>query len=171
MGIKLNIVLFLGIVLILFIVFRIDLKDSTKKNILFTKELSFTDTTFTEVDTRKVQSSAFSEKGLRDQGVLLLKRLKYETKTLDTLAANYGTYDKDTMYVEGNVSFYEKEGFRYDTQYAVYDKKREVLKIPDSFSAIMNKNIIHGQRLRYNIKTKEVIAHKVNAVFYTSENR
>lgn len=166
MGLKLELILSVAILGTVVSMLHIDLKDRVTQKKPSTKELDFTYTTFVEVDTQRIQSSAFSKSGRRDQGVLSLYTLQYQAKSLDFLESAYGRYQNNYLYLEDDVKFYQNGGFRYYTDYAVYNQEREILKIPNKFVGIMQKNVIHGERLRYNMRKKEVTADAIRAVLY-----
>jgi hypothetical protein len=93
----------------------------------------------------------------------------YHTKNIELLEANSAQYNQTTMQVDGNVTLHQKEDFSYYAQHGVYDKETKILTVPSEFVGIMNENSIHGQRLRYNMQTREIIAQEIHAIFYTSE--
>ncbi len=169
MGLKLEIILTLFIVTILVVSFNIEFSHTTQKHTLPTKELEFTQTTFTEVDTNKTQGVAFSRYGIRDNGILTLHDLTYHTETIESLSAKKGTYRDDKVYLDHHIKVDQKEGFSYRMEHAVYDKKTEILKITSPFTAVMDKNIIKGRNLLYDTRKKEAYAKKIDAVVYTVE--
>ncbi len=169
MGLKLEIILILSIVAILSVALTVKIKNSQAVTKVSTKELEFTHTTFTEVDTNKTQGIAFGTHGIRDAGVLAVKNLRYHTDSIKELRAKKGTYKGDKIYLDHNITVNQKEGFDYKAEHAIYDQKTEILDIISPFTAVMNENIIHGNSLRYDTKTKEAFATDVDAVVYTKE--
>lgn len=136
---------------------------------MFTKELEFTNTTFIEVDTDTMQGKAFGTYGIRDAGVLTLDNLKYHTNNIKLLRAKKGTYKGDKLYLDGNITVNQKEGYDYSAQHAVYDKKTKILNITSAFTGVMNQNTIHGHTLRYDTQKKEAFGKRIDAVVYTAE--
>ena len=169
MGLKLETILTLGIVAILSASFMVKLSSNSSGSKTFTKELEFTNTTFIEVDTYTMQGRAFSTYGVRDKGVLTLYHIKYHTDNIELLRAKKGTYKGDKIYLDGNISLNQKEGFDYTAEHAVYDKKTEILDITSPFVALMDKNIIHGNSLRYDTRKKEAFGQMIDAVVYTDK--
>ena len=169
MGLKLEIVIIALIAAILSFTYVVKLTHSAVARKPFTKELEFTDTTFTEVDTNKTQGVAFGTYGVRNAGVLTVYHLRYHTDNLKLLTSNRGIYKQNKMYLDGNISVHQKKGFDYSAEHAVYNKKTEILNITSPFTAVMNQNIMHGKSLRYNMQTKEGFATQVDAVVYTVE--
>ncbi len=135
----------------------------------FTKEMEFTDTTLIEVDTITMKGRSFGTYGIRDAGVLTLHNLKYHTKNIELLRAKKGTYKGDKLYLDGNITVNQKEGYDYSAEHAIYDKKTKILNITSAFTGIMDKNIIHGYTLRYDTQKKEAFGKRINAVVYTAE--
>jgi len=169
MGIRLETLLFLGISAIIFASFMVELRSSIVREKTFAKELEFTDTTFIEVDTNRMKGRAFSSYGMREEGILTLYHIRYHTTNLEMLRAQKGTYRGDNIYLDGNITVHQKEGFDYATEHAVYNKKREILNITSPFVAVMNQNVIHGESLRYDMRKKEAVGERINAVIYTDK--
>ena len=169
MGLKLEIVIIVMIAAILSFTYVVKITHDAAAVKRFTKELEFTDTTFIEVDTNRTQGVAFGRYGVRDTGVLTVYWLKYHSDNLKLLTANRGIYRQGKMYLDHNISVHQKEGFDYYAEHAVYNKKTEILDVTSPFTAIMNKNTVHGKSLRYNMQKKEAFATQVDAVVYTKE--
>jgi len=51
----------------------------------------------------------------------------------------------------------------------VNDKKKEILDVISPYTALMGKNIMHGDTLRYWAKEKRAYSTNVDAVVYTKE--
>ncbi len=77
MGIKLEHILIISIVGIIFGAFMIKIRNTTPPVQVFSKELEFTETTLIEVDTEKMKSRAYATHGVRDQGILILDNIVY----------------------------------------------------------------------------------------------
>ena len=169
MGIKLEHALIFVIVLTIAVTTTVKLTNKVNNSLVTKKELEFTDTTFIEVDTEKMLARSYSTYGLRESGVLHLKHLTYHTTSIDLLLANHGIYKNNILFLDGNVSLQEKEGFYYTTEHANYNQKTEILHITSPFTAHMNKNIIKGKTLDYDAKKKEANATGIDAVIYTTK--
>lgn len=100
---------------------------------------------------------------------LRLREIVYHTDAVNLLRAQLGTYKGDYLYLEGNVTLNQKEGFDYKAQKATYNKKSQILTIDSPFEVHLNENIISGTNLIYDTKEKTVIGKKVKAVLYTLE--
>ena len=169
MGLKLEIILILSIVAIVSVALTVKIKNSQVAAKVSTKELEFTHTTFTEVDINKTQGVAFGTHGTRDAGVLRVDNLRYHTDSIKELRAKKGTYKGEKIYLDHNVTVNQKEGFDYKAEHAIYDQKTEILDITSPFTAVMNENIMHGNSLRYDTRTREASGTDVDAVVYTKE--
>jgi len=169
MGVRLEIILSLAIVGIISGSLTVKLNNTAKGNEVFTKELEFTNTTFTEVDTIKMQGTAYSTYGIRDNGVLTLDNFVYSTETIRSLVADKARYEGDVIYLDGNVMMAERDGHTYDTEHANYNQKTEIINITAPFVGLRGKNIYKGTTLWYNTRSKEAFAAMINAVVYTTE--
>jgi len=169
MGLKLETLIIVIIVAILSSALMVKFTHKPSDRKLFTKEFEFTDTTFTEVDTATMQGRAFGTYGMRDAGVLTLHNLRYHTNNIESLRAKKGTYKGDKLYLDGNITVNQKEGFDYSAEHAIYDKKTKILDITSAFTGVMNRNIIHGYTLRYDMQKKEAFGKNIDAIVYTTE--
>jgi len=169
MGLKTELLLFFAIVLIVFGSFNIKLGEAQKDKKPFTKELEFTSTTFTEVDTKKLQAKAYGTYGVRDDGVLVIDNLVYQTDTIKSLVANQGTYKGAIIYLEGDVLMDDNNGYHYETQQAEYNQESEILDITAPFVATNVEKIFKGDTLQYNTRTEEVFSTIVDVILYTQD--
>jgi len=169
MVIKLEFILTITILFIVFASTTMKLTDSALEINVASKELEFYDTTFIEVDQEKMRANLFSTYGVRESGVLSLQNLIYHTHNIERLNADKGIYKENILYLDGHVKLKEKEGFIYSTKHAKYNQKSEVLTITSPFVAHRAKNIIHGNSLQYFAATKEMNATEIDATVYTVE--
>lgn len=169
MGLKLELLLGVLIVVMLSIAYSVKLTDDVTMKKVSKKEIEFTDTTFTEVDTNKLISISFGTHGIRQGGILTVDNLVYHTDSIELLLANKGRYIGDKVYLDGHIRMKQKEGFNYSAEHAIYDKKTQILTITSKFTAVMNKNIVHGNTGWYDAIKKVLYAKEVDAVVYTAE--
>ena len=167
MGLKIELILFIAIIAIVVGALTLKFNDEIKKIEPMTKELEFVDTTFTEVDTIKLQGRAYGTYGVRDSGVLNVEHLFYQTETIPSLISDKAKYKGKNIYLEGNVVMKQTKGYVYKTEQAEYNQKSEILHITAPFVATQGKSIIHGDTLRYDTVKKEVNATVIDAVIYT----
>jgi len=169
MGVRIELALFVAIVVIIGGSLSIKLNDKTKRDQELIKELEFTNTTFTEVDTQKLQSRAYGTYGVKEEGVLTIHNLRYETETIKSLVAKKGAYRGESIYLEGDVVLDDSGGYTYHTQQAEYNQKTEILNITAPFVAFKDKNIIKGDTFTYNTRIEEAYGTMIDAVIYTVE--
>ena len=171
MGIKLEHILIISIVGIIFGAFVIKIRNTTPPVQVFSKELEFTETTLIEVDTEKIKSRAYSTHGVRDQGILILDNIVYMGDSIESLSANKARLDGDFVYLDGNVVLQEKGGYRYETEHAVYNKKTEILNITSHFTGVKGLNMVQGESMEYNPRNKKATGTTVGTVFYTPDDK
>jgi len=169
MGVKIELVLFVTVVFIIGGSLTIRLNDSTKGQEKLLKELEFTNTTFTEVDTKKLQSRAYGTYGVREDSILTINNVRYQTENIKSLVAKQATYRDENIYLEGNVVLHDAHGYTYHTQQAEYNQKTEILNITAPFVALKNESTIKGDTLTYNTRNKEAYGTIIDAVIYTIE--
>ena len=169
MELKLETVIIVAIVVIVTGSMTLEIDKSEKKSTSFTKELEFTNTTFTEVDTKQLQGRAYGTYGIRDNGVLSLDNLVYFTENIQYLVADKGRFVGDVLNLKGNIELEEEQGYNYKTQQASYNQKTEILNVTAPFIATRDKSIIKGDTLVYNTRKKEVYGTAIDAVVYTAE--
>lgn len=170
MGIRLELLVILLILGTVGVATMVKLTNTTEKIKAKSKELEFRKTEFIEVDTDRMISKSFVQKGIREKGILTLKYLQYSTENITLLLADKARYHQDILLLEGNVHLKENEGFSYNTEHANYNQKSEILTIPSKFIAQKGKNIIRGESLRYDAVNKEMNATKVDALIYTTRS-
>lgn len=169
MGIRLEIILPLIVSLIVAAIFLVKIDTYDYKKQKSTKELEFNETTLMEVDTNRTLGLAHCNHGIYENSVWTLSKVTYYTDSIEYLKADKAAYQEDTVYLDGNVTLYQRGGYHYETQHAVYHKKKEEIEITSPFTATLGENIIRGDWLLYKIKQKEGFARKINAVVYTNE--
>ncbi len=169
MGLKLEIVWIAAILVIVTGAMMLKVDTNAVTNATHTKELEFTNTTFTEVDTEKLMGRVYSTYGIRESGELHMENLAYFTDTIKYLIADKGKLAGDVLQLDGNIAFEEKQGYNYRTQQASYDQKTEILNVTAPFIGSNGKNIIKGDTLVYNTLTKDIYATTIEAVIYTAE--
>ena len=169
MGLRIEFILFIAIITIIGGSLTIELNNDEKNQKIFTKELEFTYTTFTEVDTQKMLARAYGTYGERDDGVLVLNNLVYRTETIESLVAKQGTYMGSIIYLEGDVVMDYTNGYTYETQQAEYNQETEILNITAPFIATRDADIIKGDTFTYDTRKKEAYGTMIDATIYTVE--
>ena len=170
MGLRLEFILVLLIVTVLSVTLSVKIINKEKNIKVSTKELEFTNTTFTEVDTNKTIGIAYGTHGIRDKSVLTINNFKYNSKNIKELNSKVAIYKKDKIYLNDSVVFNQKEGYNYYTDHAVYSKKTEIITITSPYKAEIGKNIIYGDTLKYYTQERKVFSTNINATLYTKES-
>jgi lipopolysaccharide assembly outer membrane protein LptD (OstA) len=167
MAIKLETFLYIAIFIV--IAFTLSLKQENKDAAIATskKELEFTNSTFSEVNTTAQLSQAFTKSGIQENGVLTLNDITYSGQKLKSLKANRAVYDGNISTLYGNVVLKQESGFEYTTDKAIYDINKQFIYVPNSFLAKMNDNTMNGKDLKYNISTQNAEATNIHAILYT----
>lgn len=166
---RLEIILIVIIAITIGATTMIKLEDTTISNNPIHKEIEFYDTTFVEVNETKLLAKLYSDYGVQKSGVLTLNHVAYTTENIQLLLADKGTYKSNILYLDGNVSLKDFEGYVYTTEHANYDQNSEILNITSSFIAHMDQNIFKGNSLEYHTSKKEANATRIEAIFYTTD--
>ncbi|UPT76760.1 LPS export ABC transporter periplasmic protein LptC [Sulfurovum sp. XGS-02] len=169
MGIKLEYILTIAIIGIIAGTLMLKLGNAPATTKAFTKELEFTGTTLTEVDTDNMNSRIYGTYGARDKGVLRVENIRYFDDNIESLSADKGKLEGDILQLEGHVVMKEQGGYTYKTEHATYDKKSEILNITKPFTAVRGQNMIKGKSLEYDTRQKKATGQTVDTVFYTPD--
>jgi len=169
MGLKLEYILIFLVIVILAISSTIKLENKNIVNKTSTKEMEFTDTIFTEVNTKKIIGVAYGIKGVRDNGILTVKNFKYHNNSIKLLKSDEAIYKDNKIYLNFNIDFNKEDGVNCYSEHAVYDKSLKILDITSPFKYIDGKDVAYGNTMRYFSDRKEMFASQVNIMFYTKE--
>ncbi len=168
MGLRLEWLLLLITVLIILVSFNVKLENGNSKISDFSKEIEFTNTTLTQVDTKHLLGQAYTTYGVRDKyGVLNMRNIKYHNDNIKYLYAKSAKYIKDFIYLDNDVFMKDNQGTEYKTQHAYYNQKNQILYITSPFILSRDKNIFKGKTLVYNTSLRDISAKKIDGIFYT----
>jgi lipopolysaccharide assembly outer membrane protein LptD (OstA) len=171
MAIRLEWILSALIVMILGASYFVKISDQKSSALGSTKELEFHHTSLIEVDQHSILGQASAITGVMDSGILHLKYLQYHTDTIDLLRADSATLEDRILYLDGNLSLEQKEGFSYQADNAIYNKRTKILHVTSPFKAILKNSVIEGRNLIYDTLHKEATASTVDAVIYTTRKQ
>ena len=161
----------LAIVMILIMLgvsYLIKVENDKAKNNNSAKELEVFDSVTVEINATAVKSRLYSEYSVQKNGSMQMIWLTYSGKTAKELKSKFGRSVGDKFYLDVNVTLLQENGYYYETDHAIYDKKIDFFYATSPFVAYVHGgNIIHGTNLKYNIKEKITTAENVDAVFYT----
>ena len=169
MGIKLEYVLTIAVVGIISGSLMLKLRNTPVKTNVFTKEVEFTNTTLIEVDTNNIKSRVYATYGVKDKSVLTLDNVVYLSDKIESLSANKARLKGDFLHLDGDVVLQEKDGYKYKTENAIYNKKTQILHITSHFTGVKGQNIIEGESMEYNVRKKKAKGTTVGTVFYTPD--
>ncbi len=97
--------------------------------------------------------------------------IENKNKLSENLYADRGKFEKDIAYLDENVRYFREDGLSFESDHAVYNTKKEVLTVPESFVLTQNENVIYGSDLKYNSKTGSISARKIDANYYMKEKK
>jgi len=164
MAVKIEWILTLVIVVILAFAYDFKVKNkSIHQQSTVSKNLEFYDISFTKVDTYDVLSVVDTTYGVLYGSVLNAYHIIYKDEHIDKLSAQKGIFVDNYLYLEGNISVYQKDNFSCFTQNAIYDKKLSILSVPKEFIVKLNGSTIKGKKLLYDIQTKLLKASHIEA--------
>jgi len=164
MAVKIEWILVFMIVAILAFAYDFKVKNSSLQNqTQVSKNLEFYNISFTKVDKKEIQSIIYSRYGVLYGNVLNTYKVNYKDNQIESLKADNAIFVDDYVYVEGNISLYQKDNFSCFTQSAIYNKKLSILNIPKRFVAKLNDNVIKGKNLIYDIQHKLLKASSIEA--------
>jgi hypothetical protein len=169
MGIKLEYLLTILTVGVLLVFLLIDVENTQQQAKGSTKELEFKNTLLVEVDTDDVKSYTYSVYGERDRDVLKLDTVVYITPTIEFLVSKKGRFENHLLYLDGDVVLQEKDGYRYETQHAIYNETTKILNIISPFFGVEGNNTIEGASMVYDTQKKKGTSLTVDTVLEVSE--
>jgi lipopolysaccharide assembly outer membrane protein LptD (OstA) len=165
MGIKLEYLLTILIIgtLSFFLMMKVE-KHSPPKEV-GQKELEFKNTLLVEVTTDTVKSYIYSTYGKRENSVMTLDNIIYMSPNIKSIVAKKAQIEGHLLYLDGDVVLQEKEGYRYETQHAMYNDDTKILKITSPFVGVKGDNTIEGETLEYDTRKKKATSLSVGTVF------
>ncbi|MEY3090707.1 MAG: hypothetical protein RL113_1023 [Pseudomonadota bacterium] len=165
MGIKLEYLLTILIIgtLSFFLMMKVE-KHSPPKEV-GQKELEFKNTLLVEVTTDTVKSYIYSTYGKRENSVMTLDNIIYMSPNIKSIVAKKARIEGHLLYLDGDVVLQEKEGYRYETQHAMYNDDTKILKITSPFVGVKGDNTIEGETLEYDTRKKKATSSSVGTVF------
>lgn len=169
MGIKLELLLIIAITGIIAGTLILKLRDTPVAMKVLTKEIEFTNTTLTEVDTNNMKGRIETTHGISEKDLLTLDNIVYTSDSIESLSANQARMKGDFLLLDGDVVLHEKGGYKYYTQHAVYNKQTEILHITSPFKGVKGQNVVHGESMEYNLREKKAIGTTVGTIIYTPD--
>ena len=167
---KIEFLAILMISIMLSVSYLIKVKNEKMKRNAFTKELEIYDSLTIEVNASGVNSRLYADRTVRENGMTKLYNLTYQGKSAKELKSEYGRIMEKALFLDDNITLLQDNGYYYEADHAIYDKRVETLYVTSPFVAyIQGGNIIHGVTMQYDTNKKLVAAKNVDAVFFTKE--
>jgi len=156
--------------LMLAVSYLIKIKHEKMKNDSFAKEIEIFHSLTTEVNETGVESTIYADYAVKENDVLKMTNLVYSGGSAKKLTARHGKSIAKALFLDDDVRLLQNNGYYYEADHAIYDKKDEILYIVSPFVAYLyGGNIVHGINMKYDEKKKLVAAQNVDAVFFTKE--
>ena len=167
---RIELLALLMIVLMLGVSYLIKVKNERMKNNASAKELEIFDSVTVEINASEVKSKIFADYTVKMGAELKMKHLLYTGKTAEVLKSEYGRSVGDLIYLDGNISLLQDNGYYYKAEHARYNKKSELLYVTSPFTAYLSGGtVIRGSNLKYDSKQKITTAETVDAFFFTAD--
>ncbi len=158
------------ILIMLGVSYLIKVENDKAKNKNSAKEFEVFDSVTVEINATDVKSILYSDYTVQKNGNMQMIWPDYSGKTAKKLRSKFGRSIGDKFYLDMNVTMLQDNGYYYEADHAVYDKKSDIFYTTSPFVAYVHGgNIIHGINLKYHIKEKITTAENVDAVFYTDD--
>jgi LPS export ABC transporter protein LptC len=97
--------------------------------------------------------------------------IENKNKLGEHLYADKGRFEKDIVYLNDNVRYFREDGLSFESDYAVYDTKKDLIDVPEAFILTQNENIIYGSSLHYNSLTGQIRAKNIDANYYIEDKK
>jgi ABC-type antimicrobial peptide transport system permease subunit len=158
------------ILIMLGISYLIKVKNEKMRANAITKELEIFNSVTIEVNASEVESRLYADYTVKEKGELKMEQLTYIGASAKELKSKYGRNAGGLFYLDENITLLQDNGYYYEAEHAIYDKKNALFYVTSPFVAYTNGgNIIRGTNLKYDIKEEVAIAKNVDAVFFTKD--
>jgi len=171
MGLRIEWIALVTIAAMLVFSYLITADQKKREEYRFSKEMEVFHSTTIEVNSTGVESRLVSDYAVKEGKELRLKKVIYSEANIEELRADRGRYLDEKLYLDGHVYLLQKNGYIYQGEHAIYDKKKRVLDVTGRFSAYINRNIIHGSHLHYDLDEKSATAENIDAILYTDDEK
>jgi LPS export ABC transporter protein LptC len=128
-----------------------------------TKEVFFKNFSLIELTPTGVENHLSSSSAIKYSNRFEFEDINITYKNSHHLFAHKGSYEKDKVYLEDNVSLTRDDGLSfmtYDLRYSIKDK---VAYTNRGFVMEVNESQIRGQQLHYDLALKKISADKIEA--------
>jgi len=159
------------IIVMLGVSYLVKVKNEKAREKRTTKKIEVFDSITIEVNATDVTSILHSDYIVRESDELRMTNITYQGNSAKELKSKYGHTIGDKFYLDVNVTLLQDNGYRYKAQHAIYDKAIDFFYITSPYTAYMNKNIINGTNLKYDIINKIAKSENIDAILYTASDK
>ena len=150
--------------------YLIKVKNDKMRENLFAKELEVFHSLTIEANATGVKSRLYTDYTVKEHDVMKMEGITYIGKSAKELKSKYGKNIGDLFYLDEDITLLQDNGYYYEADHAIYDKKNEIFSTTSPFVAyIHGGNIIHGVNLHYDIDKRVAVAKNVDAVLFTKD--
>ena len=158
------------IAIMLGVSYLIKIKNEKMKNDKYAKQLEIFNSLTIEVNETGVESTMYADYSVKENDMMKMRNLIYSGGSAKELKAKHGRNIKKALFLDDDVKLLQDNGYYYEADHAIYDKKDEILYIVSPFVAYLyGGNIVHGVNMKYDEKKKLIAAQNVDAVFFTKD--
>ncbi len=162
---------FISLILLMIYIFfdPMEIKQINSKEIpLF----SLDNFTLHELDTHGLTTLMNGSKGKRYSDRYDVSNIDYTDNSkefISNMKAKHGLYQKEVVYLNGDVFFTRVDGLRYFSQKAVYNKKTEIVLSDVEYVALMGMSQLSGNTLQIDNKNKTMRSKNIYAIYNFKE--
>jgi hypothetical protein len=130
--------------------------------------------TMYEFDDKSLLDVLSGEKGFRYKDRYILINFIYTDKVdaeVVTLSAEKGLYKNDILTLTKNVHYARSDGFEFESQSAIYDRKGEYVISEVPYTATQWDDVVIGDYLFYDLKKEWAYSTNVKATYHIQEKK
>lgn len=121
-----------------------------------------------------LQTYMVGESGTKYDDRFIVKNIDYTDKSQDYIAnmkADRGQYKEDIVNLKGNVFYTRDDGFRFQTQKLIYNKKTSEAISDVGYTAYIGDNSVKGSYIRYNNVSNKIYSKQIDATYQLQESK
>lgn len=128
--------------------------------------------TMYELTPEGLQTYMLGSSGTKYDDRFIVKNVDYTDRTPEYIAnmqADEGIYKDDKVVLKNNVLYTRDNGFMFQTQKLVYDKKSSEAISDAGYIAHLGDNVVKGTFIKYNNKLNRVYSKNIDATYQLQE--
>ncbi len=165
MGVRIEAIVGVMIAIMLIVSYLFEAQQQKLSKVTLEKEMETYNSVITEADRNKTLRILHSEYAMRSQNVITLRKLAYRDDSVKRLTADDGKLSGDLLYLDHRVNMLDIRQNRFLTEHGIYNKKTEIFKAPENFTAYLATGEINGTGLVYDQKNQTINAGKNQSLF------